>query len=247
LEAVRAVVAETGVLSGRRRRVFDSTVLADAVATQDTVTQLVAAIPRVGRQVPGAATRIAMECRAHDYSVPGKPKIDWDVPEARDALVSALVTDALHLVEVFTDPGYKLSDRQAAAVTLLALVAGQDVEPAEGSDGTDGRWRIARKVAENRVISTVDPETRHTPQVLGGAPGRLPLPGWSRGHVLTHLARNADGGRRLLVWARTGVESFEYASLQAGRRRSRRVPAAALGSFSRTCGRAPNGSPPSTS
>jgi hypothetical protein len=45
---------------------------------------------------------------------------------------------------------------------LLALVAGQDVEPAEGSDGTDGRWRIARKVAEDRVISTVDPETRHT-------------------------------------------------------------------------------------
>ena len=44
---------------------------------------------------------------------------------------------------------------------LLALVAGQDVEPAEGSDGTDGRWRIARKVAPDRVISTVDPETRH--------------------------------------------------------------------------------------
>ena len=45
---------------------------------------------------------------------------------------------------------------------MLALVAGQDVEPAEGSDGTDGRWRIARKVAEDRVVSTVDPETRHT-------------------------------------------------------------------------------------
>jgi Transposase DDE domain len=40
-------------------------------------------------------------------------------------------------------------------------VAGQDVEPAEGSDGTDGRWRIARKVAEDRIISTVDPEARH--------------------------------------------------------------------------------------
>jgi hypothetical protein len=47
-------------------------------------------------------------------------------------------------------------------VALLALVAGQDVEPAEGSDGTDGRWRIARKVADDRVISTVDPEARHT-------------------------------------------------------------------------------------
>jgi hypothetical protein len=41
-------------------------------------------------------------------------------------------------------------------------VAGQDVEPAEGSDGTDGRWRIARKVAEDRVVSTVDPDARHT-------------------------------------------------------------------------------------
>lgn len=38
------------------------------------------------------------------------------------------------------------------------------------------------------------------------------LPGWSRGHVLTHVARNADGGRRLLTWARTGVETPEYAS-----------------------------------
>jgi hypothetical protein len=47
-------------------------------------------------------------------------------------------------------------------VALLALVAGQDVEPAAGSDGTDGRWRIARKVAEDRVISTVDADARHT-------------------------------------------------------------------------------------
>jgi hypothetical protein len=36
------------------------------------------------------------------------------------------------------------------------------VEPAEGSDGTDGRWRIARKVAPDRVISQVDPDARHT-------------------------------------------------------------------------------------
>ncbi|MFE9102317.1 maleylpyruvate isomerase family mycothiol-dependent enzyme [Actinomadura geliboluensis] len=41
------------------------------------------------------------------------------------------------------------------------------------------------------------------------------LPGWTRGHVLTHVARNADGGTRLLTWARTGVESYEYPSLQA--------------------------------
>ena len=54
-----------------------------------------------------------------------------------------------------------LGQAEAEVVALLALVAGQDVEPAEGSDGTDGRWRIARKVAYDRVISTVDPEARH--------------------------------------------------------------------------------------
>jgi len=54
-DAVKKVVRETGVLRGRRRRAVDSTILADAVATQDTVTQLVAAIRRVAREVPGAA------------------------------------------------------------------------------------------------------------------------------------------------------------------------------------------------
>ncbi len=42
-----------------------------------------------------------------------------------------------------------------------------------------------------------------------------PLPGWTRGHVLTHLARNAEGGTRLLEWARTGVPSYEYESVAA--------------------------------
>ncbi|MEZ5116840.1 MAG: maleylpyruvate isomerase family mycothiol-dependent enzyme [Candidatus Nanopelagicales bacterium] len=41
------------------------------------------------------------------------------------------------------------------------------------------------------------------------------LPGWSRGHVLTHLARNADGLGSLVTWARTGVETPMYASPEA--------------------------------
>jgi len=41
------------------------------------------------------------------------------------------------------------------------------------------------------------------------------LPGWSRGHVLVHLARNADGLRNLLIWARTGVVTPQYPSQQA--------------------------------
>jgi hypothetical protein len=159
-DAVRKVVRETGVLKGRRRRAVDSTILADAVATQDTVTQLVAAIRKVAREVPGAAGQIAAVCTGHDYSRPGKPVIDWDDPAAKDALVSALVNDANAVVAALADRD--LDERAASALALLALVAGQDVEPAEGSDGTDGRWRIARKVAEDRVISTVDPGARHT-------------------------------------------------------------------------------------
>ena len=141
-DAVKKVVEQTGILKGRRRRAVDSTILADGVATQDTVTQLVAAVRRVAREVPGAAKQIAAVCTGHDYSTPGKPKIDWDDPAAKDALVSALVSDANALVEAFTDA--KLGEPAASAVALLALVAGQDVEPAEGSDGTGGWWRIAR-------------------------------------------------------------------------------------------------------
>ncbi len=62
-DAVGKVVQETGVLKGQRRRAVDSTILADAVATQDTITQLVAAIRRVGRVVPGAARQIAVGVR----------------------------------------------------------------------------------------------------------------------------------------------------------------------------------------
>jgi IS5 family transposase len=158
-EAVRTVVAETGILKGKHRRALDSTVLNDAVATQDTVTQLVAAIRRVLREVPGAVEVAAVHCTAHDYSRPGKPAITWDDHAARVELIDALVGDAHrllgHLPEVEHGP------KAAEALALLALVAGQDVEPVDGSDGTDGHWRIAQGVAPDRVISTVDVEARH--------------------------------------------------------------------------------------
>ena len=161
-DAVAEVIAATGVLSGRRKRVLDSTVFDDAVATQDTVTQLTAAIRRVARLVPGAGEVIAAVCGL-DYAKPGKPSIDWDDPAAKQQLVSDLVNDALAVLAALTGPGAAERDEAAAdALGLLALVAGQDVEPAEGSDGTDGRWRIARKVAPDRVISTVDAQARHT-------------------------------------------------------------------------------------
>jgi len=151
-ESVRQVVEATGVLHGRGRRVLDSTLLEDAVATQDTVTQLVAAIGRVRRLVPGTRE---VELAAHDYERPGKPECAWDDPQATQALVSGLVGDALTVLAAVGE--VELDDEQAEAVALLALVAGQDVEPGE----RPGSWRIARRVAKDRVISTVDPQARH--------------------------------------------------------------------------------------
>jgi hypothetical protein len=70
-------------------------------------------------------------------------------------LVSALVSDAWVVLEAVR--GADLDATQAEAVGLLGLVAGQDVEPGE----RPGTFQIARKVAADRVISTVDPDARH--------------------------------------------------------------------------------------
>lgn len=151
-DTVRAVIAATGVLATKTRRALDSTLLDDAVATQDTVTQLVSAIRRVRCLV---ATAAAVEVAAHDYDASGKPVCAWDDPDAKAALVSGLVNDARAVIAA-TD-ALELNAESADAVGMLALVAGQDVEPGD----TEGTWRIAQRVAPDRVISTADPEARH--------------------------------------------------------------------------------------
>jgi len=155
-DAVRSVITESGVLAGKHRRALDSTVLDDAVTRQDTITMLTAQIRRVRKLIPELSV---VWVREHNL-VPGRPPCDWDDPADRDRLVSELVDDANELVwaaEDLTDDGLELSEKQADAVALLALVAGQDVEPGDGP----GQWRIAQRVATDRVISTVDPEARH--------------------------------------------------------------------------------------
>ena len=151
-DAVREVAAECGALSKRTRRALDSTVLYDAVATQDTVTMIGAQIRRVRRLAPQAAA-VAL---GHDYDGRAKPVCDWGDPDERAWLIDDLVTDAQRVLDALD--GSELSDEQAQAAALLAVVAGQDVE---ADPKVPGRWRIARRVAKGRVISTVDPEARH--------------------------------------------------------------------------------------
>ncbi len=152
-DAVRAVIAESGVVAAKGRRALDSTLLDDAVATQDTVTMICAQMRRVRRLVPAAA---AVDVSAHDDGGRAKPACDWADAEARADLIDALVGDALAVLAAVD--GVDLDDEAAAAVGLLGVVAGQDVE---ADPEVPGRWLIARNVAADRTISTVDAEARH--------------------------------------------------------------------------------------
>jgi hypothetical protein len=150
-----ALAKRSGVVTSRVR-VLDSTSLYDAVATQDTVTQLRSAIRKLlGAVERDLAVRIrSVLARDDDYASVGKPPCDWDDKAAREALVDALVHDALAALMVID--GEDLDPGARSAAELLALVAGQDVV-----EGDDGVFRIARGVAKDRVLSTVDPEARH--------------------------------------------------------------------------------------
>lgn len=71
-----------------------------------------------------------------------------------------------------------------------------------------------------RLMDLIDDATRRLTDAvgrLGDEDVRRPslLPGWTRGHVLTHVARNGDALRNLLTWARTGVVTPAYPSQEA--------------------------------
>lgn len=157
-EDTKVVARQAGVLKDRAR-VLDSTPLHDAVATQDTVTQLRAAIRKLLIVLDNVGPTLAAQVRAvltrdDDYATAGKPPCDWDDPAAREALLDELVHDALAALAVLDGEPLTAAARDAA--DLLAIVAGQDVE-----EGDDGVFRIVRGVARDRVISTVDPQARH--------------------------------------------------------------------------------------
>jgi len=139
-----------------RRRVLDSTPLYDAVATMDTVTLIRSAMRGLLRVVDvDLAGRLrSLLASGDDYAGTGKPVIDWDDKAARDALVDSRARDGYAVLAALD--GQQLPDAVAQAVRLLATVLGQDLET-----GPDGVLRIARKVAADRVISTVDPQARH--------------------------------------------------------------------------------------
>ena len=148
-------VAKAAGLVGRKR-VMDSAPIYDAVATQDTVTMIRSAIRGLLKIVdPDLKAELqAVLQRDDDYTTAGKPVCDWEDPDARIELVDALASDGHACLAVLD--GRELKGPVSRAARLLATVVGQDLEI-----DADGRFVIARKVAKDRVISTVDPDARH--------------------------------------------------------------------------------------
>jgi maleylpyruvate isomerase len=88
-----------------------------------------------------------------------------------------------------------------------AFPLGDRIDP---GDPAGTAMRLRARVAAATVL------LRTSAEQVSDQEAREPslLPGWSRGHLLTHLARNADSLRNLLTWARTGVPTPQYSSQQ---------------------------------
>jgi len=153
-EATLEVARKAGLVG--RRRVLDSTPLYDAVATMDTITLIRSAVRGLLRLADAGVQselRAVLSC-GDDYASAAKPLIDWDDVAEREALIDSRATDAFALLALLE--GRELDEDLTKAARLLASVVGQDVT----EDG-DGVFRIARKVARDRIVSTVDPDARH--------------------------------------------------------------------------------------
>ena len=99
-------------------------------------------------EVVGRAQGVGVILAEHpmaDYRVAGKPVCDYEAPVARTALVDALARDGRALLGVLE--GRELGSELAQAAALVATVIGQDLD-----EDTDGVFRIARRVAKDRVI-----------------------------------------------------------------------------------------------
>ena len=136
-------------------------------AVQDTVRLLGDGLARAGRWYASATSRPLKDVAA-EWKVPlllakstkGHHSIDWRNADARATVITELADAAVRVSElVGATPklaaGYKGRQALELCVRLLRVVE-QDLEQDD-----QGRMIIARRVAENRLVSLRDPSARH--------------------------------------------------------------------------------------
>jgi transposase len=148
-----------GFLRRDAEQVLDSTPMHGAAALQDTYTLLRNGLRKLllamGESDP-ERRRLAKRLKLSEYLLNRKPELDWGDPEARKAHLQELVADAERLLAEADGAELPEGSQAQGAFILLEQLLGQDI-----TRETDGQHAIRRGVAEDRVISTVDPEMRH--------------------------------------------------------------------------------------
>ncbi|WP_066635360.1 IS1182 family transposase [Desulfolucanica intricata] len=144
-----------GLFEGADKDLVDSFMIHGATSKQDTFTLIRKAMARVLRlsEKDGLRNAIELILEHKEYGKNGKPKINWNIEEEKQKLLTTLVNDARWVKELISQ--YTVSDELKDAVDLLQLVAEQDIEE------NDGQIKIRRGVAKDRTISIKDPEMRH--------------------------------------------------------------------------------------
>lgn len=148
---------EVGLIHAEVAAVVDSTPVLGAGAVQDTYNLLRSAVRKVLQAVerrPEMHQRLRALLERSDYDEKGKPEIHWEDPQERQKLLNEFVRDARTLLK--ETENLDLDAAGTSARELLAAVTEQDIAAAP-----DGTVRIRQGVAEDRVISTSDPEMRH--------------------------------------------------------------------------------------
>ncbi|MCP4201521.1 MAG: transposase, partial [bacterium] len=208
-----AAASQAGCVGAKR--VLDSTPLYDAVATMDTITLIRSAIRsllKVAQEGLEGELREAIES-GDDYATSAKPQIDWDDAGAREQLIDSRARDAFACLLILE--GRVLSAEVKEAAELLATVVGQGLGETEG-----GMFGIGRRVAKDRVISTVDPEARRghktSSQGFDGYKGHLSLDPDSEIVTQTAVTAGNAGDASVAADLIDDLVDSEVASSEAG-------------------------------
>ncbi len=174
------------------KRTLDSTPLYDAVATVDTITLILSAIRGLLKAADEDSEHELrdMLTSCDEYDCAAKPQIDWDDKTAREILIDSRAKDARARLLVLD--GRELDPVVTEASRLLATVVGQDLDV-----GDNGVFRIARRVAKDRVISTVDREARSRTQDPGQRLRRLQGSRSDRPRRRDHHRNHGHSGQRV--------------------------------------------------
>lgn len=154
-DAVLELVSRANLV--KEKRVLDSTPLYDAVTTMDTVTLLRRGIRGVYRESRSKESSykgvVAQLIEVDGYLPSAKPSIDWDDKAEREALIDHIAKDAVVILGFFENkPTHK---ELSEALLFLATIMGQDIQVIGDT------YVIAKRVAKDRVISSVDTDARH--------------------------------------------------------------------------------------